>query len=212
MACATDDGRSVPVPQRRLHVCIDAGRTILRSGVQFTDDGDGAAIAPRERAMREHRQHSRVTVVVLAAVLAAFAAAPASAAAPKAVEIVSPMTFAPPGEFNFGTFEASGPAVDDGLICESGDVNDTGIMIAGGQSRAGKIQIPVYKTFTCPDGELFIRIQVHLDLETFTETFSWVVLGGTGAYADVRGSGRGFSFSQNPDVGNVNVYSGFLVG
>ena len=162
--------------------------------------------------MRTHRQLSRVTVVAFAAVLAAFAAAPVSAAAPKAVEIVSPMTFAPPGEFNFGTFEASGPAVDAGLICEAGDVNDTGIILAGGQSRSGKIQIPVYKTFTCPDGELFIRIQVHLDLETFTETFSWVVLGGTGAYANVRGHGDGFSFSEDPNTGNVNVYSGMLIG
>ena len=162
--------------------------------------------------MRAHRP-SRVIVMALTATLAAVAAAaPVSAAAPMGVEIVSPMTFAPPGEFNFGTFEASGPAVDEGLICESGDVNDTGIILAGGQSRVGKLQIPVYKTFTCPDGELFIRIQVHLDLETFTETFRWVVLGGTGAYANVRGSGSGFSFSEDPNVGNVNVYSGFLIG
>ena len=163
--------------------------------------------------MRSHRLSSRVTVVVIAATLAALAAAaPVSAAAPTGVEIVSPMTFAPPGEFNFGTFEASGAAADAGLICESGDVNDTGIILAGEQSRVGKIQIPVYKTFSCPDGELFIRIQVHLDLETFTETFRWVVLGGTGAYANVRGSGSGFSFSEDPNVGNVNVYSGFLIG
>ena len=162
--------------------------------------------------MRSHRVSSRVIVLVLAAAMAAVAAAaPVSAAAPKAVEIVSPMTFAPPGEFNFGTFEASGPAVDAGLICASGDVNDTGIILAGEQSRRGRIQIPVWKTFTCPDGELYIRIQVHLDLETFTETFSWVVLGGTGAYADVPGGGSGFSFSDDPNVGNVNVYSGFLI-
>jgi len=162
--------------------------------------------------MRAHRP-SRVIVMALTATLAAVAAAaPVSAAAPKGVEIVSPMTFAPPGEFNFGTFEASGPAVDAGLICESGDVNDTGIILAGGQSRVGKLQIPVYKTFTCPDGELFIRIQVHLDLNTFTETFSWVVLGGTGAYSHVHGSGDGFSFSEDPNTGNVNVYSGMLIG
>jgi hypothetical protein len=163
--------------------------------------------------MRSRRLSSRVLVIAIAAMLAALAfAAPASAASRNAVEIVSPMTFAPPGEFNFGTFDASGAAVDAGLICESGDVNDTGIILAGEQSRSGKIQIPVYKTFTCPDGELFIRIQVHLDLETFTETFTWVVLGGTGAYANVQGGGTGYSFSDDPNVGNVNVYSGYLMG
>jgi hypothetical protein len=161
--------------------------------------------------MRAYRPRSRAIVIVVTAALAVLVtAAPATAAGPKAVEIVSPMTFAPPGEFNFGTFTASGPAVDAGLICESGDVNDYGIILAGEQSRVGKIQIPVWKRFTCPDGELFIRIQVHLDLETFTETFSWVVLGGTGAYADVHGSGQGTTVSDDPDVGNVNTYEGFL--
>jgi hypothetical protein len=162
--------------------------------------------------MRSRRLPSRVIVIVATTLALIAAAAPASAAAPKAVEIVSPMTFAPPGEFNSGTFEASGPAVEEGLICESGEVNDTGIILAGEQSRVGKIQIPVWKTFSCPNGDLYIRIQVHLDLETFTETFTWVVLGGTGAYANVHGGGDGFSFSDNPDAGNVNVYSGFLIG
>ena len=163
--------------------------------------------------MQSRRLPVRAIVIGLAAALAVVAAAaPVSAAAPKGVEIVSEMTFAPPGEFNFGTFEASGPAVDAGLICESGEVNDYGLILAGEQSRVGKIQIPVWKRFTCPNGELFIRIQVHLNLETFTETFSWVVLGGTGAYAKVHGSGQGTTFSDDPNVGNVNTYVGSLIG
>src|SRR5215207_6548331 len=98
--------------------------------------------------MRSRRLSSRVIVIVATTLALIAAAAPASAAAPKAVEIVSPMTFAPPGEFNFGTFEASGAAVEEGLICDSGEVNDTGIILAGEQSRVGKIQIPVWKTFS----------------------------------------------------------------
>ena len=54
-------------------------------------------------------------------------------------------------------------------------------------------------------GEIFIRIQVHLDLDTLTETFSWVVLGGTGDYAEVHGSGKGSTFSEDPRPGNVNM-------
>ena len=89
---------------------------------------------------------------------------------------------------------------------------DTGILLAGGQSNRG-LQIPVRKTFTCPDGELFIKIQVHLDFATATETFSWVVLGGTGAYAGVRGSGSGTTVSDgsDPQTGNINTYTGFLL-
>ena len=100
------------------------------------------------------------------------------------------MSFNPDG-FNFGTFEASRQAVEAGLICESGTVEDTHIIFAGFQSNRGA-QIPVRKTFTCDDGEpSSSRFQVHLQFETATESFSWVVLGGTGAYAGVRGSGQG---------------------
>ena len=95
------------------------------------------------------------------------------------------MDFNQEGGFNTGDFVASGPAVEQGLICESGTVEDTRLIFAGFQSPTGRIQIPVRKTFTCDDGsgEIFIKIQVHLDLNAQTETFSWVVLGGTGDYS-----------------------------
>ena len=155
----------------------------------------------------------RVSVIALLAVLAVIpAAVPAVAATPRAVTIVSPMTFNPDG-FNFGTFEASGAAVDDGLVCASGTVDDTRIIFAGGQSGRGA-QIPVRKTFTCPDGgTFFVKIQVHLEFATSTETFSWVILGGTGPYASLRGSGSGSTVSDgsDPQTGNINTYTGFLL-
>ena len=103
-----------------------------------------------------------------------------------------------------------------GLICESGTVEDTRLIFAGFQSPTGRIQIPVRKTFTCDDGsgEIFIKIQVHLDLNTQTETFSWVVLGGTGDYSDLHGSGGGTTVGDgsDPQTGNFNNYVGFLIG
>jgi hypothetical protein len=152
-------------------------------------------------------------VTALAAALAVGTAAPVAAAPPSAVTIVSHMNFNPDG-FNFGTFTASGPAVDDGLICASGTVDDTRLIFAGGQSNRGA-QIPVRKTFTCDDasGQIFVKIQVHLDFATSTETFSWVILGGTGDYADLNGSGQGTTVSDgsDPQTGNFNTYTGFLV-
>ena len=167
--------------------------------------------------MRANRNASRFMVLVLAAALAALAAASTAAAAtPTAVEIVSHMDFNQEGGFNTGDFEASGAAVDQGLICESGTVEDTRLIFAGFQSRVGKIQIPVRKTFTCDDGsgEIFIKIQVHLDLSSQTETFSWVVLGGTGDYSDLHGSGGGTTVGDGsePQTGNFNNYVGFLIG
>jgi hypothetical protein len=153
-------------------------------------------------------------VAVSAASLASLGlTTPAAAASPEQVTIVSPMTFNPDG-FNFGTFDASGSAVDNGLICESGTVDDTRIIFAGFQSGRGA-QIPVRKTFTCDDGSgtFFVKIQVHLDFATATESFSWVVLGGTGAYEHLRGSGDGSTVSDgsDPQTGNINTYVGFLV-
>ena len=85
--------------------------------------------------MRTNRHSSRAIVLVLAAALVALAAAsPAAAATPTAVEIVSHMDFNQEGGFNTGDFEASGPAVDQGLICESGTVEDTRLIFAGFQS------------------------------------------------------------------------------
>lgn len=152
-----------------------------------------------------------ISIVALIGALVIAASAPVAAKGPTQVAIVSHMNFNPDG-FNFGTFDASGPAVDEGRICASGTVDDTRLIFAGYQSGRS-IQIPVRKTFTCPDGQIFIKIQVHLDLGSSTETFSWVVLGGTGAYDGVAGSGRGTTVSDgsDPQTGNVNTYSGFLV-
>ena len=152
-----------------------------------------------------------VFAALAALIVATVAVAPVAAGSPQAVSITSPMHFNQDA-FNTGTFTAEGDAADDGLICESGDVVDTRIILAGGQSNRG-LQIPVRKTFSCPDGDLFIKIQVHLDFATATETFSWVVLGGTGAYDGVRGSGSGTTIpdGSDPQTGNINTYAGFLV-
>ncbi len=167
--------------------------------------------------MRTRRQLSRgFGIAVLAAVGVLAAVLPAAAAAPVAVEIVSHMDFNQEGGFNTGDFEASGTAVDQGLICESGTVEDTRLIFAGFRSPTGRIQIPVRKTFTCDDdsGEIFIKIQVHLNLNTQTETFSWVVLGGTGDYSALHGSGQGTTVGDGsePQTGNFNNYVGFLIG
>jgi hypothetical protein len=152
-------------------------------------------------------------VAALATVLAVTVASPVAAAPPSGVTIVSHMNFNPDG-FNFGDFVASGPAVDEGLICASGSVDDTRLIFAGGQSNRGA-QIPVRKTFTCDDGsgQIFVKIEVHLDFATSTETFSWVILGGNGDYAGLNGSGQGSTVSDgsDPQTGNFNTYTGFVV-
>jgi hypothetical protein len=164
--------------------------------------------------MPSHVPASRATAAIGAALLVLLAGVvPASAAAPSQVHIVSHMRFIP-NQFNEGDFVATGDAVDDGSMCAEGTVVDTRIIFAGGQSDRG-LQIPVRKTFTCADGSgsIFVKIQVHLDFATNTETFSWVVLGGTDRYERLQGSGLGTTASDgsDPQTGNYNTYDGFVI-
>ena len=161
-----------------------------------------------------HRLGRLAVALATAAVALALVVGPAGAASPTDVRIVSHMQFNPNGP-NTGDFVATGSAVDDGLICASGSVLDTRLIFAGAQSGRGA-QIPVRKTFTCDDasGTIDVQIQVHLDFASSTETFSWVILGGTGAYDRLKGSGQGSTVSDGtvPQTGNFNIYTGFLVG
>jgi len=158
----------------------------------------------------------RVTTAIVGAGLIVLATiGPVSAGAAQSVQIVSHMTFVD-NDFNVGDFHATGAAVDAGLICASGTVVDTRIQFGGFQSGRG-VQIPVRKHFSCDNGRgtLEIKIQVHLDFATNTETFSWVVLSGTGDYAHTNGAGSGTTVgdgSHDPQTGNINTYVGNLVG
>jgi hypothetical protein len=163
--------------------------------------------------MRTSSRPARAIVAVVAATLALISVlGPVAAGTPQQVQIVSHMNFNPDGP-NFGDFTATGSAVDSGLVCASGTVVDTGIVFGGFQSGRSA-QILVRKTFTCADGSgtFFVKIQVHLDFETETESFTWVVLGGTGDYESLRGSGDGSTVSDgsDPQTGNFNTYTGFL--
>ena len=161
--------------------------------------------------MRTMSSRPHAIVAVLAAILALVAAAaPVGAASPQSVTIVSDVTFNPDGP-NYGDFVASGTAADTGLICTSGTFVDTGLRFAGFQSDRGIVQIQVVKEFTCDDGTgtFVAKLQIQANFETGIETFTWVVLRGTGDYASLRGGGSG-STVPNAPIGNINTYQGFL--
>jgi hypothetical protein len=56
---------------------------------------------------------------------------------------------------------------------------------------------------------LFVSRQIHVVFGG-DEPFSWVVLGGTGAYEGFAGRGDGVT-EDNTETSNTNVYDGFLV-
>jgi hypothetical protein len=147
----------------------------------------------------------------LAAIIVLLAVAvPVAARSPQDVTIVSHVTFNPDGP-NFGDFEATGAAVDNGLICPTGTFVDTFIAFTGYQSDRGVVQLQVAKLFTCDDdtGSFVVKLQIQANFDTGIETFEWVVFGGEG-YESLRGSGSG-STVPNAPIGNINTYVGFLL-
>ncbi len=122
-----------------------------------------------------------LAVMITAATLLAL---PASATTPESVHFDVPTDF---GVTNL--FTASGGAVDSGLMCASGTVDDVFGKASGG-SPAG-INFQVGKLFTCEDGSgsFLVKLQVRLNFRG--DNFQWVVLGGDGAYSNLRGTGTG---------------------
>lgn len=112
-----------------------------------------------------------------------------------------------------GPFVASGPAVDDGLMCNAGTVVNASGKATGFSPRGFNFQ--GIKHFTCDDGsgEFFVNLQARIDFRKGT-TFNWNVLGGTGDYEDLHGVGSGSGLPGvpcgDPGVCVLDVYDGKL--
>jgi hypothetical protein len=160
--------------------------------------------------MRTSRRPARAIVATLAATLGLLAViAPAAAVQPQSVTIDSTMYVAGPPP-NTGAFtRVSG----SNLICSAGSVVDTRYVWAGSRGQGGNphgVKLQVDKTFSCPTGDVYLRLEIHGVF--VNETFTWVVLGGTGDYANLRGHGDGWTdytpIGQDGTV--INHYSGDL--
>ena len=116
-----------------------------------------------------------------------------------------------------GTFEASGPAVDAGLMCEGGTMVPLMEKYAGQSDVVSNLQ--VIAEFTCADGGVLdgdtfiVKQQLHIDLtaDPVSWTFSWVVKDGTGAFTQLHGNGDGTgSLLDAPPFGPFDVLEGRL--
>ena len=101
-------------------------------------------------------------------------------------------------------FLASGPAVDAGLICDSGttaDGSNTGTYSVGSITY-----FQVVKTFTCDDfsGSFDVQLSVRLNTSTHRTTAAWTVIGGTGDYASLEA--RGSLVGTPGDVPGGDIY------
>ena len=158
----------------------------------------------------------RFSRMMLFALLLVSLLAPSAATAsgpPLDLEMTVPTTLSDPGTAD-GVFTAEGPAVDDGLVCGTGDTFVLEAKASGFQSER-LVNISVKKEFVCDDGSgsFFVKLQVHYD---FTKTpeynvFNWTIMGGTDAYEHLHGSGSGMGLYFGPGVptdGVLDLYDG----
>ena len=125
----------------------------------------------------------RAAVAALAgATVVAFAGAGSALATTGTPVTIEVITASPAG----GTFTTSGAG-----LCPSGTTTDRSFG-TGGQS-GHHINFHDLKTFTCADGSgtFTANVQAHLVFGAPADSFTWNILSGTGAYANLHGSGTG---------------------
>lgn len=110
----------------------------------------------------------------------------------------------------YGPFVASGPAVDDGLICATGDTLDIS-SVDHHRDDEGVTRFTVIKRFTCPSGHYFdVRSNIINNQIVGFEHVFWSVVGGSGPYTSLRGDGTAFGMGTgDPDI-SIETFSGRL--
>ena len=143
-----------------------------------------------------------VFMILLLGLALALSASPATAKAPLGVHIESEKTIG-----GVGFFEADGPAVDDGLMCETGTEEEVEPVVVRPRGRFTILK--VLKRFTCNGGSGTFDVRMTVKLfPDGTTTANWKVVAGTGDYVNLRGHGKlvGTPIVQGESI--TDVYDG----
>ena len=151
-----------------------------------------------------------VLVAVAALFIVVFPVASAVATPPEGVTLEGDAFF--DGlEAGTGVFAASGPAFVTGAMCPGATTADVpGTVVTGGGQSPNGITLRVVKEFTCGDGSgsFFVKLRARIHNSGST-TFKWVIEGGTGAYASLKGNGTGSGTPLSGDPNGVyDTYNG----
>ena len=143
--------------------------------------------------------------VLIAFVLLAITVSTVLAAPPLDVHIEVVEEISTNGE----TFNASGAAVDAGVMCPTGTVDDLVVDVSGPLGGTFAI-LNVLKRFYCAgSGDSFdVKLVVILDLTTNETTARWNVVGGTGDYTHLHGNGSLIGTPIDPGNSILDVYDG----
>lgn len=148
----------------------------------------------------------RILIIIIVLVFLMMMVTPVYASPPTEVSIVSIMKFSTAS----GTFTASGPAVEAGIICPTGMVYDMNIRGVGVQSQLFT-NLFVHKHFVCDDGSGTFEFNLNVRIiysQDYTESL-WRIMGGTGDYQNLRGTGTIMAYPIDADTIEDN-YSGMI--
>lgn len=108
-----------------------------------------------------------------------------------------------------GPFVATGPAVDTGVICPSGDTINIALE---SMPRPHFTLLKVEKIFTCDDGTGTFEVKMRVKLFPSGDTTAfWRITGGTDDYSSLRGRGSLVGTPTGP--GTIeDVYTGRVIG
>lgn len=150
-----------------------------------------------------------LAVLVVAALAVGAPMGTAGATPPADIEMVVDTIIGPFGGGS-GPFTAFGPAVDDGLFCDSGFTYDrSGKAAPAPNGNAQGVNIQVFKVFECGDGSGTITAKLQVRINRNGNNFHWNIVEGTGGYEDLHGTGSGFGIFNGPgDI--TDVFSGGL--
>jgi hypothetical protein len=107
-----------------------------------------------------------------------------------------------------GTFTATGPAVEAGLVCPSGYAVNVRHSDTGWQSSFAW-SYHVWKQFICEDGSGTFIIKLEGRWEGLGGTGTWMILEGSGDYANLHGRGDAEAFFYEPWYG-LDIYTGAM--
>ncbi len=141
------------------------------------------------------------SIVCVAILIFAIFVPAAAASTPQDVTIVSDMSALPNG-----TFEATGPAVEAGILCPAGTVHDESVSAVGGQSPVSILF--VHKHFECNDGSGSFEMDLNVRIASSGTLGRWLVVSGSGDYERLHGEGA--VYATYTDTGLYDTYTGKL--